>query len=470
MLLLATTNFWAQSPGFNYKALITNNGTALATQTVDVKFTLIDNTSTAVYEEIHATSTDANGIVSVLLGEGTINLGDFSTIDWTNNFALKVEIDTQDGSGYQNFGTNPFKYVPYAKYAEKAGNVFSGDFGDLNNVPAGLVDGDDDTQLTEAQVDAMVANNGYLTNEVDGDIANELQNLTLQNNTLSITNGNQVVFTDWDTNVNDDVTELNDLSDARTIDHSVYIGIDSGLHDDGSDNRNTAVGYRAMDSITIGSSNVAMGFEALFSNKTHYDNVAIGDRALYKNNQSGNTGLGFNALYFNTNGSRNVAVGRNAGRNNQGSGNVFIGYQAAYNEVGSDKLYIDNSSTSNPLIYGDFSDNYIKINGELHGQDSGDADMKAYIYGNITSTGSIGTGAANSDGFTVTHITAGEYRITFTNSPGGAANYTVLATFNNGFYGFITVHNHDTYFDVNTYRTNGTTAANKEFNFVVYKK
>ncbi|HCP45323.1 MAG TPA: hypothetical protein DIU15_04745, partial [Deltaproteobacteria bacterium] len=32
---------------------------------------------------------------------------------------------------------------------------------DLNNVPAGLADGDTDTQLTEAQVDAFVANNNY---------------------------------------------------------------------------------------------------------------------------------------------------------------------------------------------------------------------------------------------------------------------------------------------------------------------
>ncbi|MBN2779122.1 MAG: hypothetical protein JXR36_15925, partial [Bacteroidales bacterium] len=47
-----------------------------------------------------------------------------------------------------------------------------------------------DTQLSEAEIDAFVANNGYLTSfaEVDGDITNEIQDLQLVGNTLTITN------------------------------------------------------------------------------------------------------------------------------------------------------------------------------------------------------------------------------------------------------------------------------------------
>lgn len=48
--------------------------------------------------------------------------------------------------------------------------------------------------------------------------------------------------------------------------------------------------------------------------------------------------------------------------NATGSGNVFLGYNAGYNETGSDKLYIDNSNTSTPLIYGDFAANRVGIN------------------------------------------------------------------------------------------------------------
>jgi len=38
---------------------------------------------------------------------------------------------------------------------------------------------------------------------------------------------------------------------------------------------------------------------------------------------------------------------------------------AGFNETGSNKLYIDNSSTSSPLIYGDFLTNSVTINGSF---------------------------------------------------------------------------------------------------------
>ena len=41
---------------------------------------------------------------------------------------------------------------------------------------------------------------------------------------------------------------------------------------------------------------------------------------------------------------------------------IFLGFNSGYNESGSDKLYIDNSTTASPLIYGDFSNNLIRIN------------------------------------------------------------------------------------------------------------
>ncbi len=68
--------------------------------------------------------------------------------------------------------------TPYAAYAERATDAdflegfraddfalagHAHDYAELGGVPADLVDGDDDTQLSEAEVDAYVADNGYLT-------------------------------------------------------------------------------------------------------------------------------------------------------------------------------------------------------------------------------------------------------------------------------------------------------------------
>lgn len=66
-----------------------------------------------------------------------------------------------------------------------------------------------DTQLSEAQVDAFVANNGYLTNfsEVDGDITNELQTVALSGNNLSISSGNTVNLSQFLDNTDTQLTE-----------------------------------------------------------------------------------------------------------------------------------------------------------------------------------------------------------------------------------------------------------------------
>lgn len=96
------------------------------------------------------------------------------------------------------------------------------------------------------------------------------------------------------------------------------------------------------------------------------DNVFIGASAGTNNVGSDNVVLGKDALYRNTSGMENVALGAYAGAYNiTGQGNIFIGYEAGSNETGSDKLYIDNSGTTTPLIYGDFASDYIIINGNL---------------------------------------------------------------------------------------------------------
>ncbi len=146
----------SQTEGFNYKALITENGNPLSNQDVTVRFSLIQDSENytesndakttiatlankylAVGDEIYVetinATTDANGIVSVVIGSGNPVSGDFSSINWNQEISLKVEIDA--GKGYLDYGTNPFHYVPYAKYASVAGNVFSGNYNDLSNTP-----------------------------------------------------------------------------------------------------------------------------------------------------------------------------------------------------------------------------------------------------------------------------------------------------------------------------------------------
>ncbi|WP_415375141.1 DUF1566 domain-containing protein [Patiriisocius sp. Uisw_017] len=117
LLLFCITSFAQQ--GINYKALIKDgSGVIVSSTAIDVTFTILDG-AVNVYEETHAPTTDANGIVILNIGEGTPVTGDFSTIDWSsNNHFLKVQIDT--GGGLQDMGTTAFKTVPYAMHATTA--------------------------------------------------------------------------------------------------------------------------------------------------------------------------------------------------------------------------------------------------------------------------------------------------------------------------------------------------------------
>ncbi len=133
-----------------------------------------------------------------------------------------------------------------------------------------------------------------------------------------------------------------------------------------SGKNNTAVGKSTLITNTTGDYNTGNGSHALYSNTTGNNNVASGVSALYSNTTgSTNTAIGNTANYFR---SRNTIIGYEAGRGNalhNKSGNVFLGYQAGYSELGDDKLYFENSNSSSPLIWGDFSNDIAAINGKL---------------------------------------------------------------------------------------------------------
>lgn len=157
---------------------------------------------------------------------------------------------------------------------------------------------------------------------------------------------------------------------------SVFIGEKAGLNESyGASNRNVGIGYKAIE-FAIGSfDNVAVGAQSLFSNSDGNYNVAIGSESLRSNN-----------------GQYNVGIGTFAGVNNAtGNGNVFIGYNAGRNELGSNKLYIANSNTATPLIYGDFGTNALKINGSLNINNAYTLPSVSGTAGQILQTNGAGT-------------------------------------------------------------------------------
>lgn len=124
MLFLAIAGF-AQSPqAINYQAVVRDgSGNIMSTQALSVRIGIYSGAggATKVYEETHATTTNAFGLINLEIGKGTPTAGTFSSINWGGN-EHHVQIEVDAGSGYVNLGKSQFLSVPYALYAKDVDN------------------------------------------------------------------------------------------------------------------------------------------------------------------------------------------------------------------------------------------------------------------------------------------------------------------------------------------------------------
>jgi hypothetical protein len=152
-------------------------------------------------------------------------------------------------------------------------------------------------------------------------------------------------------------------------DSALYNNYYSGAYTTYYSNRNTAVGSSSLFTNLQGEDNTAMGYRSLYKNQSASENSAFGSNASRENTSgSYNTSMGMSTMQYNQTGSANTAIGYRAGQGaigNSINGCVFLGYQAGRFNTSDNKLFIDNSSTSTPLIGGDFSTNQVDINGTI---------------------------------------------------------------------------------------------------------
>ena len=149
--------------------------------------------------------------------------------------------------------------------------------------------------------------------------------------------------------------------------NNISFGYEAGLKNTPG-SYNTFIGISAGAGIwSSGNYNIFLGNQAGYKISTGHYNIFLGQKAGYNiSTGHNNIFLGQNAGLSHTSGSHNTIIGQNAGyRSVSGTGNVFLGRQAGYNELGSNKLYIDNSTTTTPLLYGDFSKKELTVNGNL---------------------------------------------------------------------------------------------------------
>ncbi len=130
-LLLAfsfATGIFSQVPEkMNYQAVIRDASNNLVTdQAVGMQISILQGTAsgTAVYVETQTPTANDNGLVSIEIGAGNVESGDFTTIDWTNGpYFIKTETDPDGGSTYSITGTSQLLSMPYAQHSKSAETV-----------------------------------------------------------------------------------------------------------------------------------------------------------------------------------------------------------------------------------------------------------------------------------------------------------------------------------------------------------
>ncbi len=227
------------------------NGNIITYQNVGIRIRILQGSAsgTVVYTETFSPTTNEFGLVKLNIGLGNVVTGSFASIDWADGiYFIEVSMDINGGANYQIYGTSQLMSVPYALHSKTAENVeltetdpvFSNsvaggitqeDTSDWNrgiesytetdpvfnnSVASGITEEDTsawnkgiesytetDPVFTASPANGILPDDitnwntayswgdhstaGYLTSEVDGSTTNEIQDLSLTGNTLSIT-------------------------------------------------------------------------------------------------------------------------------------------------------------------------------------------------------------------------------------------------------------------------------------------
>ena len=129
VVLFSTVDLCAQTvKGIPYQTVVRDaEGNPMGDQGVTVRFYIqrtlssrADAEPLLLYSETHTTVSDANGLVTLQVGEGEPLEGSFDAVDWWGKISVKIELELT-GSGEALFTTTQeLASVPYALSAENA--------------------------------------------------------------------------------------------------------------------------------------------------------------------------------------------------------------------------------------------------------------------------------------------------------------------------------------------------------------
>jgi|GEM_PF-3587266 len=248
------------------------------------------------------------------------------------------------------------------------------------SIPDGIGDGDGDTKIfTE-----FTADNDQIRFFING-----TEHFRMRPRRIDVVNTGNSIFMGGFAGAADDLSNNQNVFVGHSSGRNNITGVRNvafgalSLLNLLSNNDNTAIGYRSSEGFQDARRNVAIGTNTLLANVSTDNHVAIGYQCLQSHNDRfNNVGIGRQSLTSSMDGRSNVAIGNlslNSGTsvsfavavgdeagaqvsNNRG---IYLGFEAGSETTSGNRLFIDNSSTANPLIFGDYSADAIVINDHL---------------------------------------------------------------------------------------------------------
>lgn len=214
--ILSYSTLQAQSPeAFSYQAVLRNaSGQLVASEDVVVRISILSSgvQGSTEYAELHNLTTNDYGLFTLQVGNGTVDQGNFSTIDWSSGvYYLKVEADPDGGLNFIDLSTTQLLSVPYALHAKTVDNADDADADPSNEFQT----------LTRNGTNIELSDGGGSVPLFDDDASNEVQTISKTGNTITLSMVGGSVTLDDDDNFN----ELQVLS--RTSD-TVYLSLGGG--------------------------------------------------------------------------------------------------------------------------------------------------------------------------------------------------------------------------------------------------
>jgi len=242
----------AQAPkGINYQGVARDNeGKPIITKRISVRISILKNAATGEveYAEVHEPQTNQFGLFTLIIGQGAPATGSFAFVSWAmGNKWLQIEIDPEGGNSFQLAGSQQLMSVPYAFYAEYAGNDSNFTAGQGISITNGVISntGDGDSNATNelitgatftADKKLRITDAGG-TKEVDLNVlAADNQSLTLTGTSLSISGGNSINIGSVNTD-NQNLTLGNPVGTSRTVNITNGTGVTLDVAD--NDNSST---------------------------------------------------------------------------------------------------------------------------------------------------------------------------------------------------------------------------------------